>query len=200
MSKDLAMAVDEILRRAGFATRRRRLSLPKPSAKAGAEARLHLASEVMEQPDVAFDVLLAVHPKVFAVIHWTTGWNELEPYAEDLVGVAAQVAEQIDRSARLWDLTVVVLTTKRLTDEERFSAVPWSVQTRYARRVLADAVDEASLVRKLGPLLPLDITIQTRSERNPLEDLLVELTAVIGPLPAQSAVRSFQRTGRVEIQ
>jgi hypothetical protein len=193
MTERLAIAVDEILRRAGFATDRRHLPIPKPSSP-GPETRLRLAPS-----DVGFDVLLAEHPKVFAVIHWTERWSELEPHAEDLVSAAAALAEDIDRSPRLWDLTVVVLTTARLTDEERFSAVPWSMQTRYARRVLADAVTEASLASKLGPLLPLDIALGIRAERGPLEDLLADLTAAVGPLVAQAAVRSFQRMGRVEL-
>lgn len=200
MSDQMVKAIDNILTQAGFTTERRQLPIPEFDAPADdTGTKIRLAESPSQKSELTLDILLAANPRLFAVIHWTDSWSEFSRLAEDLVTASAGLAEEIDRSARLWDLTVMVLARAPLTDSDRQSAVPWSTQTRYARRLLADAVDDISLTRKLAPLLPLDIAVRGDAGRNPMELVLDDLSSTVGPLIAQAAVHSFQQNGNVEL-
>jgi hypothetical protein len=144
-------------------------------------------------------MLWAEHRDFLAAITAVEVWSQLAEVAEDIVAGIASRAETLDPSARIWDLTVLVLVESGLSSHERQTAVPWASETRYARRLLAVSVSESTVKRALAPILPLVITPAPEILIDPTEALLAHLSRSVGADVAEAALRAFRSDGSIEI-
>jgi hypothetical protein len=145
------------------------------------------------------EVVLGEQPFLVVAIIAAERWSEVHEINEELVIEIANLVADRDPGARQLDLTIFLLLSEELPNEDLPAAAAWSSNTSYARRVVADGLAKQSLEVALLPVLPIRLKRPEQLERRLLDQLRTRLAADLGDEAANLAIASFERSGEVQI-